>query len=483
MNQKLTVRSVESISPSEKDMILWDDEVTGFGLKVTPKGKRSFFLYYRCADHTQRRPVIGYCPAMRPEQARNLAKDWLVQVRRGGDPSADRKAKRAMRGEGTVADLFEDYKREKARLRSLYEIIRIFERDILPTLGKRRAEEVKRSDVNRLLDNLSVRSPTVASNARKRLSAFFSWALSRLPDDFGNPVTGAVAAPPPAARERTLSSQEITALWHVLGKELEPWQSALRLMILTGQRRGEVFGANWSEFDLEEKSWTIPAARTKNGNTHIVPLSAPVLEVLQNKPPSGPVVIGTDETVRFSELTARSVAEVRGIHWREIDLKKGVWRIPRVRSVTKKVVEVALSDVAQAFLKELKLIGPLFYGSNRGFSRSALRIREALNNALPVPAESWSWHDIRRTAATNLQRLGSRLEVTEAILNHVGGTRAGIVGVYQRYEWLDEKRDALEAWAGEVMRWASPDEVVSVRYSRSSSTPVPNVPTTNTIIA
>jgi hypothetical protein len=77
--------------------------------------------------------------------------------------------------------------------------------------------------------------------------------------------------------------------------------------------------------------------------------------------------------------------------------------------------------------------------------------------------EPWTWHDIRRTVATGLQRLGVRLEVTEAVLNHVSGSRAGIVGVYQRYEWLDEKRAALNAWAAEVVDRGQGDNVVHLR--------------------
>lgn len=378
---KLTVRSIEAITSGPKDMIYWDSELTGFGLKVTPKGRRSFFVYYRTTDHTQRRPLIGTYPAMRPEQARTIAREWLAEVRAGGDPSASRQRKRALRGDGTVTDLFADYRRAKADLRSLGEITRIFTQDILPSIGKKRAEQVTRSDVSRLLDSLAARSPTVASNARKRLSAFYSWALPRLPDGAVNPVTSAIAAPSPRARERILSEDELSALWEVLDDEREPWRTALRLLILTGQRRGEAFGADWSEFDLASARWTIPDSRTKNSKVHIVPLSPPAL--------------------------------------------------------------LLLGQVDQS--------GPVFPGSQRSFSYAARRIRRKLDEKLGYEAASWSWHDIRRTVATGLQRLGVRLEVTEAVLNHVSGSRAGIVGVYQRYDWLDEKRAALDAWANTIV--------------------------------
>jgi integrase len=87
-----------------------------------------------------------------------------------------------------------------------------------------------------------------------------------------------------------------------------------------------------------------------------------------------------------------------------------------------------------------------------GFSKTMSRLRPALEEAIAQPVPRWTLHDLRRTLATGLQRLGVRLEVTEAVLNHVSGSRAGIVGVYQRHDYFSEKREALDAWAEEVLR-------------------------------
>jgi integrase len=382
---KLTKTAIAKLAPAERDLIVWDELVKGLGLKVTPTGKKTFFLYYRTLDHTQRKPRIGDFPEIGPEQARDIAKDWLAAVRAGKDPSSERKAKRKARGSGTVSDYFEDYKTAKSELRSIGEITRIFERDILPTIGKERAEHVTRGQVSRLLDSLGKRSRSTASNARKRLSAFYAWTLPRLPDGAGNPVLGAVRPSAPPARERVLGDSELRSLWRVLENEADPWRTGLRLLILTGQRRGEVFEADWKEFDLTSRVWSIPAARTKNGKTHLVPLSPAALKLL------GPVV------------------------------GKG------------KVFPGAATG-------------------QRAYSRAARRVRTALEKELNEAVAPWSWHDIRRTVATGMQRLGVRLEVTEAVLNHISGSRAGIVGVYQRYNWADEKRAALDAWAGHVER-------------------------------
>lgn len=460
MKQKLTVRVVEGLEPGLKDIICMDTEVPGFGLKITPKGRRSFFLYYRTADHTQRRPAIGTYPAIRPEQARAIAQGWLADVRQGRDPSAERQVRRKMRGQGRIIDLFEDYQRDRSHLRSIDEIVRVFERDILPTIGKLKAEEVTRADVTRLLDKLANRSQVVASNARKRLSAFYTWALPRLPHGTVNPVIGAAVPALPAARERVLSDVELVALWHVLDAESEPWSTALRLLLLTGQRRSEVFEADWSELDLDRAIWTIPSARTKNGKVQILPLSEACLNLLRSFKPSGPIGLAQSATRRFAKLTQQTRLDVERAHWSDLDLGNGVWQIPKTRSTHGREATVRLAPEAVEFLYRHLRTGPLFPGSaQRGYSRAARRIRGKLDASIGSATAPWSWHDLRRTVATGLQRLGVRLEVTEAVLNHVGGTRSGIVGVYQRYDWQEEKRQALNLWAEHVSTLNSKESV------------------------
>jgi len=205
-----------------------------------------------------------------------------------------------------------------------------------------------------------------------------------LPNDAVNPVKSAAKIQPLAKRDRLLADAELKALWLVTEGEAEPWRTSLQLLILTGQRREEVLQADWSEFDLKGTLWTIPAARVKNKQTHLVPLAPEVVRILKKTP-------------------------------------------------------------------EQDRIGRLFNSGTGPASRAAKRIRDAMPEGTPA----WRWHDIRRTVATGMQRLGIRLEVTEAVLNHVSGSRGGIVGVYQRHDWAEEKRTALGAWAKEVDRIAA----------------------------
>jgi integrase len=156
--------------------------------------------------------------------------------------------------------------------------------------------------------------------------------------------------------------------------------------------------------------------------------------------------------VRLLMLTGQRRLEVGGIAWDEISPDGATWTLPGERAKNNNTHLVPLSTQAQAIVaaqprsNRTPLIFPGLLGDNvfNGWGRAKL----ALDQASGV--QGWVLHDLRRTCATNLQKLGVRLEVTEAVLNHVGGSRAGIVGVYQRHEWADEKRAALQAWADRV---------------------------------
>ncbi len=195
-------------------------------------------------------------------------------------------------------------------------------------------------------------------------------------------------------RDRVLSDDEIKALWKASLEEPAPFGPGIRLLLLTLQRRDEVFSADLTEFDLEQGIWTIPASRAKNSVAHIVPLSPPALAEIKKL---------AGERREGKLFPARGSTE----------------------------------------------------NGASGFSKSWARIREVVDKALGHPVERFTMHDLRRTGATGLQRLGVRLEVTEAVLNHVSGTRGGIVGVYQRHHFDNEKRYALEAWATEIARLCS----------------------------
>jgi integrase len=183
-----------------------------------------------------------------------------------------------------------------------------------------------------------------------------------------------------AKRDRVLLDAELAAIWKAADRP-GSFDAMVRMLILTGQRRGEVAGMAWDELDDDLSAWTIPASRAKNGVAHVVPLSPQAQDFLRAVP--------RQEGSRF--------------------------------------------------------VFPGFRGPFTGFGKA----KAALDARSGVAG--WRLHDLRRTVATGLQRLAVRLEVTEAVLNHVSGSRAGIVGVYQRYDYADEKRAALAAWGERVV--------------------------------
>ena len=160
---------------------------------------------------------------------------------------------------------------------------------------------------------------------------------------------------------------------------------------------------------------------------------------------------------RFLILTGQRREEVAGMTWSEISPDLLTWTIPADRAKNEAVHVVPLSAPARSLLEgRERSDGPVFPGRGGVFNGWSA-CKERLDTASGV--EDWRLHDLRRTLATGLQRLGVRLEVTEAVLNHVSGSRAGIVGVYQRHNWADEKRTALERWGDLVLKLT--DESVS----------------------
>jgi integrase len=368
-----------------------DSVVPGLRVRVGASGAKTFILRKRVAGRLRNMALGRYNETrFTLADARKKARSLLSDIEAGGDPTPTLRTRHQSRaGQGTIRALYDDYRRAKAHLRSHREVDRIFNRHILPALGDRLADTVTRGDVTRLVDGIEARS--MARAVAAQLSSFYSWALPRLDRLPANPCRDAGKPPKARARDRVLTTDELRALWKVLESEPAPFGPAIRLLLLTLQRREEVFSADCSEFDLSSRVWTIPAQRAKNGVAHIVPLSdAAVVEL-----------------------------------------------------------ETLLAGHAEGKLFPAR--GNPQNGPS-GISKAWARIRDGVQERLGRSLERFTIHDLRRTGATGLQRLGIRLEVTEAVLNHISGSRGGIVGVYQRHHFTDEKRFALNAWASDLQR-------------------------------
>ncbi|MCW3848858.1 site-specific integrase [Sphingomonas sp. LB-2] len=389
----LTDAKIMALKPPATGQVEYPDTIVpGLRVRIGVSGAKTFVLRKRVAGKNRNITLGRYSERLTLPEARKKARQILSDVEMKADPVAalPKPQKRSATGY-TVNALWPAYKQSKAELRKIGEIERVFKRHILPEFGDRAADGITRSEITRFIDDVAQRTPVMARNILAYFSAFYTWALPRLDRLPGNPCRDAGRPPKPKPRERVLSDEEIGALWHVLEAEGAPFGPAIQLLLLTGQRRNEVFEAEGAEFDLERALWTIPGERAKNGVAHLVPCAPAVVSIIES-------LLDHDRGDKL--LPAR-----------------GNWEV-----------------------------GP------SGFSKAMARIRAALEKQVGRPVPHWTLHDLRRTTATGLQRLGIRLEVTEAVLNHLSGARSGIVGVYQRHHYFDEKRAALAAWSKEVTR-------------------------------
>ena len=390
---KFTTRRIEDLEcpADKKDALEFDDEQRGLGVRVTERARKGSLLGKSyLAQYTlrgiKRRIPLGSCSAISLAVAREAVRAILGDVAKGRDPAAERKAaalevqRKAAKEVLTLEVLTGEWRTLRlADRRDSYatEAVRAIRRAFKDQL-KAPAADLARSTVLRVLDAL-VRDgkPAMARSTAAYGRACYQWAVKR--DLLStNPFMGLSLAAA-VKRERVLTDDELRAIWRATAQP-GPYNAIVRMLMLTGQRRGEAAGMTWDELARDLSTWIIPGVRTKNGVAHIVPLSRQAQAILRGCP--------------------------------------------------------QLDDSALVF--------PGLKGPFNGFAKA----KASLDRASGV--QDGHLHDLRRTVATGLQRLGVRLEVTEAVLNHVSGSRAGIVGVYQRHDWAEEKRAALNAWGEHV---------------------------------
>jgi len=433
---RITKRSVEAIPfpTGGKRSYLWDDQLKGFGLMVTPTGSRSYLIQYRIGgrEAPTRRYTIGkHGSPWTADKARERAADLLELVRKKVDPiEADRNRLAAAAESrkdaetlafGAYADLFIKRHVEARVLRSADDIRAVFRRDLKPHFGAKAITAIRRSDVQSCLDGIVERSGSAANKAHKWLRKMFQFAINR-GDLVSSPMDGMPQPHVEGRRQRVLRGQEVALVWRAAGDLGEPWASFVRVLLLTGQRLREVAGMKWTEVDLAAGTWNIPGARTKNKRDHLVPLSPAVVDILSAAQP-------------------------------DAKLRKGA-----VFSTNGKTSIGGFSKLKKAL--DLKVQG------------RAAKAAKAAKGAgeLPLPMEPWVMHDLRRSLATGCQALGFPIEHTEAVLNHVSGKRGGLVAVYQLHEYREEKTAALNAWARHVKEMLSPpagDNVISLAEKRA----------------
>lgn len=283
--QKLTKKIVELTLPQSKDLILWDSEISGFMCKITPAGKKSYFLYYRTLDRRQRKPKIGDHGVITCEQARSIAQRWLLEISQGKDPSSERQE---FKTAPTIKELADQYMKEHAprkKASSRNEDKRLWEQHILPILGSLKVSSLDRSDVAKLHHSFQ-HLPTTGNRVLSLLSKAFNLAeLWGYRPNHSNPCLH-IKKYTEQKRERFLSQHEVKKLVQVLEEEEKnngnPWPIyAIRLLLLTGCRLNEILTLKKEEVDLDNNCLRLRDSKT---GKKLIYLSSAAIDLLKSIP-------------------------------------------------------------------------------------------------------------------------------------------------------------------------------------------------------
>ncbi len=418
MTKALTARAVEAAQPDpDKRVEIRDGALVGLRLVIQPSGKKSWALRYTFGGR-YRKMTLGRYPALTLLDARGNAREALQQAEEGTDPAAARLEEKAKARDperierDKLKSIVKAYlNRKGAKLRSADHVRRYFETELLPKLGEHDIQTITRRDLVDLLDAIVDRgSPITANRVFANTRALFNWAKGRGVIS-ESPLDGMTMPAEEKSRDRVLSGREIRVFWQATEELGEPFGPLYRLLLLTGQRLREV--AHMTESEISGEVWTIPGKRAKNGEPHAVPLS--------------PLALATLKAARRIKSDAGYLFTTNG--------------------------ETPVS----------------------GFTKAKARLDKAMARLAsvdagePVEIEPFVIHDLRRTAASGMAELRIAPHICEAVLNHRSGTVSGIARVYNRHDYADEKREALEAWANRVAAIVgeqTPNNVVALEARR-----------------
>lgn len=435
-----TVKEVEALKPEAKEYAVKDAKTEGLWLMVKSSGVKSWVFFYSFAGR-QRKLTVGQVALA---DARKKAAEARILIAEAMDPATAKRAYKAAqtaqaiqkrptsaliegtatrecetpmnggaslalghvhdRVEDVVARFVEEY--AKVKTRDWKETARLLDKNVVSPWRGRRLSELGPDDFYSLLDGIAERAPIGANRVHAQLSVMCRWASGRkvkLLDR--NPFIGVekVTDEKGRSRERVLSDDEIRFVWLASDSLGFPFGPMVKLLLLTGARRDEVAHLSWDEIDMAKAEWAVPGSRTKNRRPYIVPLSGAALDVLRSLP-------------RFERRPGQ--------------------------------IDYALSPGTTP---------------PSGFSAAKARLDKIILALLRAgdpnagPLAQWQFHDCRRSFVTNLARLGVSPVIREACVNHISGHKSGVAGVYDRWEYLDEKRVAFRLLADHINSIVSAD--------------------------
>jgi integrase len=396
-------------APGAKDRLAFDTECRGLGVRATAGGNRVFLVQWTDAStgRKQREP-LGVWGGITLDQARAGARARLGRVAQGFNPAAERikaKAEDQKQRDLTAAAKEEARFTMEALISDWAKLHLAGKRERYATEAERAlrvafashlacpASALTHAAVTTVLDKLAGdgKAP-IAGRTMAYGRACYGWAVKRRRLAV-NPFAGLpVIQGANPSRDRVLTDAEVGAIWRASGSMELPFGPLVRLLLLTAQRREEVAALRWSELSTDLSTWALPAARAKNGRAHVVHIAEPARAILA----SVPRITGQDLVFSVTGTTAPS-----------------------------------------------------------GFSKAKLALDAAIAKDAGEDIAGWRFHDFRRTAVTWLAGGGFPPHVADRLLNHVGGSIQGVAAIYQRSEFLSERKAALSAWSAHVLQCAA----------------------------
>jgi integrase len=413
-----TVTQVESLKPRKDRFEVADAKIPSNRLVVFPSGSKSWVFRYRHGGRTRKMTLEAGATDL--ARARELGMAALNAVKAGIDPGEVKQEKKRAGSPLTVEALVDQFadkhlgKREDPNtgavsysLRSGDEVERILRKELAPYLKRQANGGISESEAIALIDAAGKRGDVIRNRTLANLKSLFAFAMTpEIKVAVSNPF-GGLKLKKVDDRDRVLSEEELKAIWMAAERLGSPYAGILRLLVLTGQRLGEIADLRWTEVNLAKKQLELPAARTKNKRAHIVALSPAAVEILQ------------------------------------------LARETKIKS-------------------ELGLVFTVSGEPLNGWSKLRGRLYKAVEAVLEKSPADWVIHDIRRSVATHMaEDLKIPPHVIDRILNHSTGVIKGVMATYNRAEYLDERRNALDAWGQYikevVTNSGSPDAIAMTR--------------------
>ncbi len=401
-------QSIKGLKAQANTETYWRDGGGGFGIRVSPKGKKTFVYRYKFKGKS-RLLTIGVFGKLTLAEANEKYSKHAAMIEKGGDPwSAEREAERIRVNSPTVAEFGEVFieKYSKANKKSWAEDQRILNVYVVPVIGGLKLRDVTRLDVRNIINSVfdngapdSVTgkgSPIMANRILACVKTMFAYGVGQDVLE----VNVCASIPKPAketSRDRVLKADEIKSIWEALpSSEIG---NAIKMLLITGQRTAEVRLMEWAE--LDGKVWDIPKSKTKNGlpqKLELPPLAMEIIELQRHKTFGSKYV--------FAGMPPKEAIEV-----------------PGDRCISEKAI-------ARAF--------------NRLITKMAW--------------EHTTVHDLRRTLRTELSALGIDVVTAEKVLNH---KLPGIMGVYDRHDYYEEKANSLAKWANKLESLVYPERAAA----------------------